>query len=99
MDGEIILAQYEQASGSDQKWKESVNGGERWRGWRRYGLRLKTERRVSWFIYNDYKEKKGRKSRTKKKMRKYKVILIRYTEIQYKNKLSFFKNQSSQLLS
>jgi hypothetical protein len=32
-------------------------------------LRLNSERQVSWFIYNDYREKEGRKSRIKKKTR------------------------------
>jgi hypothetical protein len=34
-----------------------------------YGLRLVSERQVSWFTYNDSRIKEGRKRKTKRKMR------------------------------
>jgi hypothetical protein len=40
------------------------------KGGRGYDLRLGSESQVSWFTYNDCREKEGRKSRTKRKMRK-----------------------------
>jgi hypothetical protein len=36
------------------------------KGWRKYGLRLNTERQVFWFIYNDYRENEGGKTERKR---------------------------------